>query len=251
MRVDRLSQMREYIVENGTITINSLCDRFNVSIYTARRDINLLVKEGSVLKVYGGVKVNDETELVPYENRFISNKEEKRSIGKVAASFIKDGEIIFMDTGTTVAEIIEFIGDKYITIITNNLQVLIKAVEHPNIDIYILAGALNRKTNSFEETGNSTFLEKYNITKAFMSASGYTIEGGVTHASPWEFELKSSIIAKKVETYLLVDHTKFNKVTMIKYANASEIKDIITTEPVSDKYKKFFAENNITLHIAK
>lgn len=72
MRQMRLNEMHKYIVEKGAVDFNELCEKFKISINTARRDIDTLVSEGNVVKTYGGAAASKNNELVPYEKRFIS-----------------------------------------------------------------------------------------------------------------------------------------------------------------------------------
>ena len=46
--------------------------------------------------------------------------EDKTAIARLAASFVHDGDCIFLDGGTTIAPMIDFIQDKRIKIVTHN-----------------------------------------------------------------------------------------------------------------------------------
>ena len=55
MRVKRIEAVEAYISQVGSVSIQDLCEEFHVSINTIRRDIDTLVRDGRVKKVYGGV----------------------------------------------------------------------------------------------------------------------------------------------------------------------------------------------------
>ena len=63
----------------------------------------------------------------------------KRAICFEAAKLVKDGDIIFIDSGTTTVQIIEAIKDRNVTVITNNIQVMTKALDYENIRIIMQA----------------------------------------------------------------------------------------------------------------
>ncbi len=47
--------------------------------------------------------------------------------------------------------------------------------------------------------------------------------------------------------YLMADITKFDKVKMFKYADASDVDCVITSDLPNKKYLDFFSDHNITL----
>ena len=249
MRAIRLQQMKDYIFEHDAVTFEDICAKFDISINTARRDIAVLEKDGSISKVYGGVKPNKETGLTPYKDRYIAQLDQKIAICKKAAEYIEDGDIIYMDPGTTVHNILDFVRDKQITVITASLSVILKAANMDNIRLYTLSGTLNRESNSFEDIGAFTNLERFSITKAFFACSGFTLTGGVMLASTWEFEMKDYVVNRKTNSFLLMDNTKFNKTAMLKFAEANEMKNIITCPPVDEKYIKYFKQNGVNLQL--
>ena len=108
MRTKRIDLIERYIEEEKLVSLDVLCEKFAVSKNTIRRDIEELVKKGVVEKVYGGVSFKvppSDTPLVPYEKRHTVLNTEKDTISKKAASFVKEGDIIYIDTGTTCLNI--------------------------------------------------------------------------------------------------------------------------------------------------
>lgn len=250
MRTIRLHEIEDYISKEGVVSFKKLCDEFHISINTARRDVSVLMESGKLEKVYGGVKIKEQSALQPYDNRSIRNIEEKRAICECAAKFIQEGDIIYIDSGTTLIQLLDYVPNIQITVITSSLPILTKASQMNNINLYILQGVLNRQTNSFQGADSCKLLEQYNFNKCFMSASGLSISGGVTHASPWEFKLKTTVISKNIDSYLLIDHTKFDRITLLKYADISEFKHVVTDAPVSKEYVDHLARHDVALHIA-
>ncbi|WP_144488038.1 DeoR family transcriptional regulator, partial [Bacillus pumilus] len=70
----RIQEMEEYILKHGATSPDELCEVFNVSKNTVRRDINKLAEKGVIKKVYGGVTSAEKSVLVPFENRTIQHQ---------------------------------------------------------------------------------------------------------------------------------------------------------------------------------
>lgn len=246
IREKRIKKIEEYVIKNESASLEELARKFNVSINTIRRDIQELVERGNFKKVYGGIAVIHE-QLKTFQDRTVHNKEEKIVIGKLAAEFVREDDIIFIDSGTTTIEMFEFIKDKQLTIITNNIEFINRAIPYPNLSIISIGGTLIRETQSFGYDYNNEFLKPFNINKAFMASTGISIANGITNASPFETRLKNTIVNKSLETYLLVDHTKFDRHGLMTYCELDQIDYLITDKTPPKTYINFFGINNIKL----
>ena len=59
MRTKRIDEIEQYIIQEKSVSLDTLCDVFQVSKNTIRRDIDTLAKTGKIKKVYGGVTLNE------------------------------------------------------------------------------------------------------------------------------------------------------------------------------------------------
>ncbi len=251
MKSIRIKQMEQYIVEHDLVSMDELRSKFNISMNTVRLDVAQLVSKGAIRKVYGGVCSNQKGNLVPFEERQGKNIQGKIACGIAAAKLIEDGDIIFIDSGTTTMYMVDYMREcNAVTVITNNLNVINRAIAIPNINLICLPGTLERKTNSFASADTVRALEKYNINKAFMASSGITHSGMVTNASPLEYEIKKAAIAGSHQTILMIDSSKYGKSGMLTYANLSEMKKVIVDEEVNPALLSLFEKNNVEVIIA-
>ncbi|MCP1109397.1 DeoR family myo-inositol catabolism operon transcriptional repressor [Lachnospiraceae bacterium PF1-21] len=254
MRIERIDLIEEYILRSKNVTLDELCKEFNVSMNTIRRDINTLVKRGTVEKVYGGVTALDHTPhfetITPFTKRHAQLQEEKRQICQVAASFVEDGDVLYIDTGTTSLNLVNFIKDKTCTIITNSLQVALAAVPYPSLNVFSLPGKLRRDTLSFNGSEAESYLSRYNINKAFMCCTGLSIQNGATNATNEEYIVKKAVVESSQTRFLLADHTKFDKFTLMTFAKLSDLDQIISDAEPTAEYLEAFEHNNIQFHLA-
>lgn len=246
LKTKRINQILEYVLEHQTVSLDELVEVFDVSKNTIRRDVQMLVEQGELKKVYGGVAVNHST-LVSFHDRKIRSQPEKQKIGKLAASFVEDGDIIFIDSGTTTFEMVEFIKNKNITIFTNNFDFMAEAIHYDNLNVYSTGGMLVRETRSFVNFKSNDIFKTYNINKAFMASTGISITNGVTNSSPLESEIKKSAVEKCSEVFLLVDSYKFDKYALTTYCGLDEIDYLITDKLPNENYQQFLQANNIRL----
>lgn len=248
MRSNRISNIEDYIIEHKAVSLDTLCEVFNVSKNTIRRDINELTEKGSIKKVYGGVSIKEDSTLVSFEERNTKNTNLKLSIGQRCAEYIVDGDVVFLDSGTTTLTIVDHLKCKRnVTIITNNLEIIVKALSLPNLNIISLPGNLIRETNSFVGVDTISVLSKYNVTKSFMASTGISIQCGITNSHPLESEVKKMAMEKGIKVFLLVDSSKFDNSSLITYGQLKDIDYLVTNHRPNKKYIEYCLAHDIDL----
>jgi DeoR family transcriptional regulator, myo-inositol catabolism operon repressor len=245
----RIKRIQEYVSEHQSASLDELVSAFDVSKNTIRRDVQELVERGELKKVYGGVTVVHK-KLESFQERKVRNQGQKELIAKKAASFVDDGDFIFIDSGTTTIEMLDYLKEKQITVFTNNIDFIVRALPYEKLNVISIGGMLERKTNSFVNQRNMDLLKDYNVKKAFMASTGISFANGVTNASPLESELKKIIVQRSSEVYLLVDHDKFDKYGLMTYCELDEIDYLITNKLPNYTYQEYANNKNIQLVIA-
>ncbi|MCY6957135.1 DeoR/GlpR family DNA-binding transcription regulator [Clostridium brassicae] len=249
MKSDRLREMENYILKHESVSINTLCSIFDVSKNTIRRDLGELEKKGIIKKVYGGVTLSDsQKDTVPFSEREIKNKSVKQLLCETASSLVNDGDIIFIDSGTTTMHMLPFLADKNnLTIITNNINVLINSLPYPNLNILSTGGSLFRETNSLIGIEAVNFLQNYNISKAFMASTGVSISKGVTNSSCIEYQIKKKVVNKSDNIIVLADESKLGVASLMTYCELQDIDVFITDKTPPKPFQNFFQQNNVNV----
>ena len=252
MRSKRISDIEDYIYENKTVTLDQLCRVFDVSKNTIRRDLKEIISGGNFKKIYGGVTVKDNKDMLPFSERNIANLDVKKKIAAKAAELVEDSDVIFIDSGTTTIHMIDYIKErKNLTVITNNLEVMIRVIPYENIKLISLSGELDRNTLSFTGDTASSVLKSYNISKSFMASAGVSIDGGVTNSSTKEYDIKSTAVKRSNRVYLLTSADKFNTVAIMTYCTMDKLTGIITDGEPPEDIAEYMAEHEIELFYAE
>ena len=252
MKSFRLRRMEQYVLEKENVSMEELCKEFDISMNTARLDVASLVKKGAIKKVYGGVCSNRQNSLVPFEERKMKNSDKKRALCRAAAELVSDGDIIYIDSGTTMMYLPDYLGNrKNVTVLTNNLNAIMRAVPYENIQIICLPGILERKTNSFVSAETGKILERYNIKKAFFAATGVTESGDVTNSSSLEYEIKREAMQHSMYKYLLLDSSKYGRSALLTYAHLSDMNRVLADEEMNSALNELCEQYNVELQSVK
>jgi DeoR family transcriptional regulator, myo-inositol catabolism operon repressor len=231
MRVQRISEMKKYIINNKSVSLQDLCEIFDVSLNTIRRDIDQLEKENIISKVYGGVIINDDSDVVPHSHRVVSNREAKESICKIASTLLSERCTIYIDSGTTTVPLLKYIKPEMkITIISNSLDIFNEAAKYPKLIIISVGGLLSYPTNSFIGIPAINTLSHYKIDKAFMGTTALSVLNGATNNSYHESEIKRAVISKSNEVILLADSSKIDQTASLSFCSFEDIDVFVTDE---------------------
>ena len=248
MKNIRLAKMEKMIIEKKIVTLKELQSEFNISMNTVRRDINELIENENIKKINGGVQYDAKSlEFKNFDERKSKEKDAKELIGRKASRFVEDGDIIYIDSGTTTVNLSYYLcTKKNLTLITNNLQVIFETSHKDNINLISLGGELNKKSFSFADKKTTMFLKDLNIDKAFMSSTGLSVKNGATNSIFEEKEIKSEVISRAKKVFLLIDHSKFEKNTLFTFCKIDNI-DCIITDKAPENYRKIATDHNIEL----
>lgn len=247
MRASRIDQLEQYITEHKSVTLDSLCEAFQVSKNTVRRDLEVLVSRGTAQKVYGGVVACEGSRslpaLVAFEERAGKNALGKQKIAALAASFVKDQDVIFIDSGSTTMYLVDHLSHiNQVTVLTNSLQVINRAMVYPNLSLIALPGTLKRNTASLVGSSCVEYLEHYNIGKAFMACTGLSLQSGVCNASTEEYNVKKMAMKKSQKRYLLADSSKFGITSLMTFGEIREFDKILTEKTPEKRFCSFCQE---------
>ncbi|MEM6427913.1 MAG: DeoR family transcriptional regulator [Deinococcota bacterium] len=135
-------------------------------------------------------------------------RELRRVIGKVAASYVEDGDTIILDAGSTTKSMAQFLHDKKnLTVITNSLDVFKELQAHPTLDLKLTGGDFYAPAQSFVGRGAQLLLAEVRPDKAFLVAAGISQDFGISSVNAAEAEVRRSMMAASKEVVLLADHT--------------------------------------------
>lgn len=248
MKISRINAIEEYVLSRKTVTIDELCEKFNVSKNTIRRDLNELEVRGHITKVYGGVTASTPQEVMPLPVRAGLNLQSKELIGRLAAREVHEDDTIFVDSGSTAVCILHHLSHlKKVTVITHSLTAMIEAAKYDNISLISLGGIYSPATSSFVGISTQEALNDLRISKAFMGATGVTVESGMSNTTFLEAEIKRGVVAHASQIYLMADNSKLGHDAVITFCRLSEATVLITDRRPSEKFVDFCRVHGVRL----
>ena len=147
---ERFAQILRIVNEEKSVTVQDLKERLHTSESTIRRDLTVLDQKKLLVKVHGGATVLEmdyTAKDIAVASRMNQNTEEKKEIGKFAADLIESDDFVYLDAGTTVSHMLEYITSKDAVFVTNGISHA-QMLTRKGFTVYLLGGMLKPATEA-------------------------------------------------------------------------------------------------------
>ena len=246
---ERKIKIMELIRRDGFVSVRQLMDILDISRSSVMRDLDDLENQGLVVRQRGGASLVDSNVLLsqynelPTRDKQFENSNVKRRICKYAASCIQDGSNIYIDSGTTVLYLIDYILDKEVNIITPNTLLLNKVPENFKGSIIMLGGEFFPKSECVGGSITGMNILNYHFDCAFLTTSGIDLKTEEVSGFIIPFSANKQMVLKRSDcAYLLVDSSKVGVNGLSTWANFQEFNQIFI-----DKYEGENIPENVTI----
>jgi len=248
----RRQQILNLLEEIGALNVGDLADRFAVSVVTIRKDLDELESEGFLQRTFGGAVFSHRSRFNrSFFERVQIHRQEKRAIAAAALEYIKDGDTIILDAGTTTLALAQLLKEqvKSAFIITCSVPVALE-LSSAGYDILLLGGLVRNKSLALLGRETLTILDRYSADKAFLGSSGFTLEKGHSTPNPEDAQIKEAIMRVSDETYVLVDSSKYGHNCLTSFTRLCDVELTITDSHLSSSNAKTLEAAGATLCIA-
>lgn len=244
---ERYNVILEMLEMNKIVKVPELCEKFNVSIETVRRDLEFLEQEGKLKRVYGGAVLNNKSSAEPsYSTRSTKNAKEKVTIGKKTAELISDGETLMIDLGTTTLEVARHLKNKKnLTVITNCMTIAQELVDVPTFRVILPGGILRPNELALSGFISEQFMKEFNVDKTIIGVGGITIETGVSDYHLEETRVRKIMIDKGKQIIAVADHSKFGIKALVNVCSINEVDVIVTNDKLKSSIANEYIEQGI------
>ena len=232
LKIDiRRNKILEQLRADGKVSVAKLSAELGATQVTIRNDLDSLERDGYLVRIQGGAvcvpKNEHEDALVKVSE--ITNLREKRAIAKTVATMIRDGDTLFINSGTTswcVADALHM--RKNLNVVTNSLAIATRLGLIPSFRVSLLGGDINARYG-FTSGGNAhEQLGRYRADWAILSVEGISEKGGITTYHAEESVLDRMMMAGAGRVVVAADHSKLGKVGFARVCECSEHLHLVT-----------------------
>lgn len=231
----RTRQILDYLKVRRQCSFAELMRRFGISSATVHRYADELAQRDAVTRVRGGLVFNEALREQPggenYQERVVTNRKQKIALAHKALSLIAEGDIVFLDSSTTVYELAMLLrtaGFDHLTIVTNSVSIMQNFRKFPPHFVLIgLGGNYDPQLNSILGAAAIEQLAHVNLTKAFVSAFGVDSKNATTNHER-QAEILKHVLDSSSRRYLLVDKSKLGRTGLYRLSARGAFDAILT-----------------------
>lgn len=227
----RHQELLTLVNTQGRVLVNDLCEKFDVSPATIRKDLNELERMGLLKRVHGGalsLRESSALELTSQEKVGL-HATKKRAIAQLARKYVKPGKVIAIDSGTTTMELAKAIANiPSLTVITNDLKIALFLEENSDHNLIFLGGAVRKKFHCTAGNMVLDLLDSLHIDTLFLATNAMSLEWGLSTPNIDMANIKRTLMKNSRHTILLADSSKVGGASLARFATMDQIHTLVT-----------------------
>ncbi len=230
MQAARREQILQILGERSFATAEELARLTGASLPTIRRDLKALAEEGLIIRARGGASLGTPGigHEIPYLTRVRVQLPEKRAIARAALNFIREGDVIALDVGSTTFELARLLRPyRNITVFTASVPIA-QLLANTDISVFLLGGQLRKKEFSIVGPPALRMAAQFYYDRFFMGVAGLDPDAGCTDFSLDDVEVKKVFLERSREVIVLADHTKLGHVSFTAICPVQRVNRVIT-----------------------
>ncbi|WP_431321710.1 DeoR/GlpR family DNA-binding transcription regulator [Rhizobium sp. YTU87027] len=242
----RKSLILDILRRDGQVIAKRIAEDLSLSEDTIRRDLREMAAEGLLKRVHGGA-MPVAPGLPDFSTRKGVSSEQKARLGRKAASLVRPGQLIFLDGGTTTAEIARHLPrDFTFSVATHSPTIAADLEHHPTASVILIGGKLYKHSMVAVGSVAMAAISQLRPDIFFLGATAAHPVHGLSTGDFEEAAIKRHIVSCAAETYVPLTQEKFDHVSPCQVLPISGVSGIIVMADVAattiDPYRNLTAE---------
>jgi len=227
------------LLRSGTTHVDELSSALGVSPSTVRRDLGRLGDEGVVTRTYGGAVTTGPFRERELSERLRLEQSAKAAIGARAAELVTDGATVFVDAGSTCAQLAEHLRDRSLTVLTRGLEIAIMLAAFPHVEVVIPGGVVAPKSHGLVGPLTDLALDRLVVDVAFLGVDAVDPVNGVGEPTLAEAQVKERVAREAGRVVVLADATKLSRGSVPAWAPLPDGWTLVTNETRAEVLGRF------------
>jgi len=252
LKIDiRRKRILEQLRLDGKVSVNALCGALGVTPVTIRNDLTMLEQEGRLMRVQGGA-VRMPTETAAPESQSVSHVSQKQAIGNAVAQMVRDGDTLFINSGTTCEIVAAKLSiRRNLNIVTNSLNVATRLGTVPTFRVLLLGGEINAHYGFTHGGDAQEQLSKYQADWAILSVDGVSARGGITTHHAEEAAIDRMMVKSARKTLIAADSSKIGRAGFSRACECSGKLMLVTNDDGDSEALTQLEESGLIVKLVK
>ncbi len=242
---------------NGCVTLKEAIKKLDISEATARRLFARMESKGLGIRSHGKISLPDSAyNFYRYEASEELYVKEKKIISEYAVKMVKSGDVLFLDSGTTVclfsmalAEALRQKTLENIKVFTNSYMII--NLLNDLAEVSLIGGTYRPNRKDFCGYMAEKAMKDCHFDKCILGTDGYNELAGFTTTDFESARICETAIERSDNAVILMDSHKYNKAAVISFSKGDNLSAVVTDDKILPDAIKVFSRDGINLRIAK
>lgn len=242
------NETRERAVMNalnarGKLNTEEVMEILKVSDSTARRIFIRLENKGEIIRIIGGIQLAQENPMAySFERINSQNLEQKVQIGLLAASMIEQGDVVYLDSGTTTVQICNALTRRITEELLRDVSIFTNSLANLNIlssvcTVHLIGGEYRMERRDFCGFMAEEAVKLVSFNKCFVGADGFVFPSGFTTSDFATASLNQIVLLRSRKKIVVADSSKFHQGSFVTHAKTEDVTCVITDHFIADDTK--------------
>ncbi|HEV7526111.1 MAG: DeoR family transcriptional regulator, aga operon transcriptional repressor [Microbacteriaceae bacterium] len=259
-RAERLNAVLDLLAETGTLDVEDIITKLDVSAATARRDLDNLASQQLLTRTRGGAIGQSVAYDLPLRYKRDQHAPQKHQIALAASDLVPLGAVIGLCGGTTSTAIATVLGSRpdvmkaspesSLTVVTNAINIAAQLVMRPQIKTVVTGGVVHARSYELVGPYSDIVLEKITMDIAFIGVNGIDPTFGATVHDEREAAVNSLMARRATRAVIVADSSKIGRNDFATVGTKGLFHTLITDAGITPEQIAAFAENDIEVIVA-
>ncbi|MEM9047993.1 MAG: DeoR/GlpR family DNA-binding transcription regulator [Pseudomonadota bacterium] len=255
---ERLREIQALVQANGYARADELCRLTGASAATLRRDLAKLDGAGRIRRVHGGAQAllpkssirPDRLATGSFSAGRLRNVAQKRAIARAAAALCRPHESIIINAGTTTFQMVDFLRDADLQIVTNSFPMAQALVAQTQNRVLMPGGEIRREQGIVLSPFDDDGLHRMAAKRMFMGAHSVG-PLGVIEGDPLIARAETKLLARAEELVVMVDSSKFEPRGSHAVCALSRVSILITDSGIPASAREMLQSAGLSLIVTE
>ena len=214
LKIDvRRKKILEILRRDGQVRVAHLSDTLGATVVTIRSDLDALEQDGYLERTQGGaIQTMKNYYNLEFQRRKQEHMENKKAIAAAAAGLVRDGDTLFINSGTTTYfTSVELKQRKNLNIVTNSISVAVELGGLPTFRVILLGGDISAQYSFTYGEDVKEQISRYRANWAILSVDGIQPGAGITTYHAEESVIDRIMMERAQKTIIVADSSKLGR----------------------------------------
>ena len=233
LKIDvRRKKILEILRRDGQVRVAQLSETLGATVVTIRSDLDALEQDGYLERTQGGaIQTMKNYYNLEFQRRKQEHMENKKAIAAAAAGLVRDGDTLFINSGTTTYfAAVELKQRKNLNIVTNSISVAVELGGLPTFRVILLGGDISAQYSFTYGEDVKEQISRYRANWAILSVDGIQPGTGITTYHAEESVIDRIMMERAQTPIIIADSTKLGRESFSRVSALTPQTIIITDQ---------------------